>query len=600
MGKTLKIIMLCVLVAALLPRCARQSSTLTGGEKDTIPPVFLYAEPAMNATGFDAKRIDIYFDEFVKLQNVNSSFIVSPPMKEKPEVVLYGKYVRVKLGEAPREGYTYTLDFGETIVDNNENNKMGFFEYVFSTSDHIDSLSIRGRVVNAFDGAPAKTESSDIKVLMYNVLSDSIPYKEPPAYVARADANGFFEFNHLRPDTFLVFAIQDIGDDLMFNVPEENVAFLDTFVVVDTTFIQPLVADDPFRNDSLKEKYPDMVPRLLDLYLFQEEKTRQYRTSYSRPSPNVLMFTYNLPVQDTLALAFADTLTEQTPPLPFMSAARDTAWYWLTDTALINMTSLRFSLTGPVTDDSLKTIVSRTDTLRMVSEELANAQAQSAKRRKKSDDGQAEKKPYELLSVTSGTGNGKLALNGTYRLSFSQPLARTDESRISLAEQVNDSVWSPVEYRLLPDSTDLLRAVMDWKFKEGATYRLTADTMAFTSIYGAHNDSLGFNIEVQELDYYSNIQVTLRNVKGPMLIQVLQPDSEKVIKQLPVDRNGILNIAYLEPGKYVLKAVHDTNGNGKWDTGNYLRKIQPERVQYYPEELTTQSSFTTEADWTLK
>ncbi len=124
--------------------------------------------------------------------------------------------------------------------------------------------------------------------------------------------------------------------------------------------------------------------------------------------------------------------------------------------------------------------------------------------------------------------------------------------------------------------------------------------MAFTSVYGVPNDSTVIRITVQSLDFYSNIQVALHNVQGHTLIQVFQQGRDKVFKQLEVDKSGVLNIAYLPPGQYTLKAVYDNNANGKWDTGNYLKGIQPEKVDVYEDPITTQSSFTTEVDWTLK
>ncbi len=601
MGRILKITSILCGVLFCLPYCARQSSTLTGGLRDTIPPVFLYAEPAMNSTGFSARRIDIFFDEYVKLQNVNSTFIVSPPMSEKPEVVLYGKYIRIKLPEDPVPGYTYTMSFGETIVDNNENNKMGFFEYVFSTSDRIDSLSLTGRVLEAFTGkAPAKKDGADIKVMLYNDIRDSIPYLERPAYIARADAYGFFEFNHLRADTFMIFVLEDVGDDMLFGVPDERIAFLDTLIVIDAGCLRSTEEAAVFHTDSIKEKTPEQVPHRLDLFLFQEEKTRQYRTSYTRPDPNRLVYTFNMPLDSVPGIALVDTLIEPAPFLPFLSAGRDTVTYWILDTTLVTTPMVRVALTSPVTVDSLKTTVARTDTLRMQAEAAAAPAATTGRGRRRQQNQPDPKRADEQLRLSSNADGGPLALNGRFYLRVSQPVAAIDRQRLQLSEVVSDTVSKPVEFQLVQDSADLLRYAVDWSFQEQKNYRFVADTMAFTSVYGVHNDSTVIRITVQSLDFYSNIQVALHNVQGHTLIQVFQQGRDKVFKQLEVDKSGVLNIAYLPPGQYTLKAVYDNNANGKWDTGNYLKGIQPEKVDVYEDPITTQSSFTTEVDWTLK
>ena len=600
MGRVLKITSILCGVLLCLPYCARQSSTLTGGLRDTIPPVFLYAEPAMNSTGFSARRIDIYFDEYVKLQNINSTFIVSPPMSEKPEVVLYGKYIRIKLPEDPVPGYTYTMSFGETIVDNNENNKMGFFEYVFSTSDRIDSLTLTGRVLEAFTGnAPAQKEGTDIKVMLYNDIRDSIPYLERPAYIARADAYGFFEFNHLRADTFMLFVLEDVGDDMLFGVPDERIAFMDTLVIIDDACLRSEAEADLFHTDSVRAKTPEMVPHRLDLYLFQEEKSRQYRTSYNRPEPNRLVYTFNMPLDSLPGIALVDTVIEPAPFLPFLSAGRDTVTYWILDTTLVTTPMLRVALTSPVTVDSLKMKVARTDTLRMQAEAV-QAPAATGRGRRRQENQVEAKRADEQLRLSSNADGGTLALNGRFYLRVSQPVSAVDMQRLHLFEVASDTVSRPVEFQFAQDSADLLRYAVDWPLQEQKVYRFVADTMAFTSVYGVHNDSTVIRVTVQSLDFYSNIQIALHNVQGHMLIQVFQQGRDKVFKQLEVDRNGVLNIAFLPPGQYTLKAVYDANANGKWDTGNYLKGIQPEKVDVYEDPVTTQSSFTTEVDWTLK
>ena len=166
--------------------CARIPGSITGGPKDETPPQFVSSTPPNYSTNFDAKRIDMVFDEYLQLKDVNNQFVSSPYMKKKPEILLYGKKVRVKLKESLLKepllpNITYTFDFGSSITDLNEGNIATGFSYVFSTGDHIDSLTFTGRVLNAFNlKSGGKEDKATTWVGLYDDLSDSIVYKQPP------------------------------------------------------------------------------------------------------------------------------------------------------------------------------------------------------------------------------------------------------------------------------------------------------------------------------------------------------------------------------------------------------------------------------------
>lgn len=165
-----------------------------GGPKDVTPPHVVEERPASFNRNFDKKSINIYFDEYVQLKNVNEKFIISPPQAKKPKVRLKGKYISVEFQDSLRQETTYTLDFADAIADNNEGNPLGYYRYVFSTGNVLDTLELSGNVVDAETNEPVY----NAYVFLYRNQADSVPITELPDYMARTDSSGFFRLTNLR------------------------------------------------------------------------------------------------------------------------------------------------------------------------------------------------------------------------------------------------------------------------------------------------------------------------------------------------------------------------------------------------------------------
>jgi hypothetical protein len=585
-------------------QCAKMPGSISGGPKDQTPPKFVYSTPANYSTHFNAKRADIYFDEFLQLKDVNNQFYSSPPIAKQPEILLYNKMVRINLKEPLLPGMTYSFDFGEALVDNNEANKLTGFLYTFSTGNHIDSLTFTGQVLNAFDLTPRKKDDkTPIWVLLYDDLSDSAVYKHVPTYIARTDNLGFFTISHIRPDTFRIFALRDMGNNLIFDMPAEQVAFSDSLIIADQRYYHD--PELPFPTslsvpDTIKEKNPELIHKDIVLYLFQEPPTKQYRIAYERKESNLLRFVYNLPV-DTLKIDIGDYRPEGKWFELESSRNNDTLDYWLLDTALVNRGTLMVNMLSPRTD-SLNQLVYINDTLKMLFEPPKTAATTGRSRRDR--DEEPVKKPrtaVETMLLTPNVGNnGTMDLTSRMLLTASQPIEHIDRSKIILQEAV-DSLKKSVPYTLVQDTVNMRKSYLDWTLKEDTKYFLTVDSMAFKSIYRVNNDSTGITFTTQKKDYYSSIEITLDSVPCPLIVQALKGEKEDIVKQVALTDGNVVLLDYLKPDKYKLKVIFDKNGNGKWDTGQYLKKIQPEKVEYFSEpEITTRSGWKTELQWTLQ
>ncbi|MEO8149824.1 MAG: Ig-like domain-containing domain, partial [Bacteroidia bacterium] len=186
-------LLLCLFVVS----CAIRQQP-SGGSKDLVPPKILHSLPENYTTNFIAKEIRIDFDEFIDLKELNKQLVISPLMKNDPEVSVKGKSLIIKLPDSLRQNTTYTLNFGNAIVDTHESNALDDFQYVFSTGPVLDSLQVNGEVKFAEN---LKTEKG-IVVMLYNNLSDTVVYNTLPDYFAKTDSSGKFLIKNLRPDTY--------------------------------------------------------------------------------------------------------------------------------------------------------------------------------------------------------------------------------------------------------------------------------------------------------------------------------------------------------------------------------------------------------------
>jgi len=590
----------------LFDHCARIPGSITGGLKDEVPPRFVQSVPPNYSTGFNAhaKRVEITFDEFLQLKDAAGQFYSSPPIKKKPEILLYGKKVRVNFKESLMPDMTYVFDFGTSITDLNEGNIATDFLYVFSTGDHIDSLTFTGRVLNAFDLKPnGKDDKVMTWVMLYDDLSDSAVYRQTPTYIARTDPSGFFTFSHIRPDTFRIFALRDMGNNLLFDTPTERIAFSDTLIVTDRRYYRK--PDSLFftsRNtpDSIKEKNPDRLHTDIVLYQFEETPKRQYRMAYERKEPNMLRFVYSMPV-DSIGINLVEYETAGKWYELETSSKRDTLDYWLTDTTLVSRKTLTVHLHSPRTD-SLNLLIFTDDTLKLTYEEPRQAPAARSRRdRTEVEDKPKPRTALETMTITTNIKNGgTMELTDRMQLIASQPIKSADFSKIILQEQF-DTLKRTVAFTFTRDSVNVRKAYLDWKLKEDTKYFLTIDSMSFTSIYGVFNDSTGINFTTQKEDYYSVLEITFDTIPCPLVVQALKGAKEDLVKQVTLTNGKVATLDFLKPDKYIIKIIYDQNGNGKWDTGDYLKKIQPEKVAYFPEpEVETHSNVKTELQWSLK
>jgi hypothetical protein len=674
--KTIKYWLLLLTIAGFIPlffpRCANIVPP-TGGPRDTIPPEVIRSTPSNFTTNFTRSGIHIEFDEFIELRNINQQFLMTPPQSQRPEFRARGRDLYIELKDDLIANTTYTLNFGDAIVDLNEGNALSNFEFVFSTGDVIDSLSYSGTVLNAFDNEPVEGAI----VMLYNELHDSVPYRQMPLYANRTGKDGRFRLNNLRGDTFLVFVITDVNNNYLYDRPgEELIAFRDDYILPDTIHIhghphdhhhdhdhhehdhhhdhdhhehdhhhqhngdhhhdhsshdhdhghhhhdhQHIIKVDTLpshlnnhshprepaaetgdtirpgqygwhENDSVVladtiELKPEInFPEGDTLFLFREETGRQFVSRNERNQRGELLFVFNLPLSREWSIEplnfepAADWMVEE------RNSRKDSIRYWITDPVALEIDNMRFLATywatGP--SDSLQKI---SDTLNM---NFATPRTRRA--------GQSEDAPVALSANFSIRRDGNQELNKDLVITFPEPLSDIDQSKVRLASAQNNET-ALHNFDLIRDSLKIRNYHLKTAWAPGRNYRLSADPGAFTGIYGHVSDSINFTFTTREEDHYGRILVTVTGVAGPVIIQLLG-ENKNVLSESHLRDDDEVIFDYLQPQKFFLKAIFDTNDNGKWDTGNYLKGIQPERVMLYREVIATRSNWDIEISWDLR
>lgn len=576
-----------------------------GGPYDETPPKFVRATPEPNATNNKRKKISIEFDEYIKLDKASEKVIISPPQNEAPEVKVSGHRVLVEFFDTLRENTTYTVDFGDAIVDNNEDNPLGNFAYAFSTGEHIDTMEVSGTVLSADNLEPVK----GIQVGLHKNLEDSAFVKLPFDRISRTDSRGHFTIRGVAPGKYRIYALMDGNQNYLFDSKTEAVAFLDSLVVPD---MRPAMRQDTVWNeldtlayDTIYEvHYTRFLPDNLILRSFKEENPMQYLVKSEREQLNRFSLYFSAKA-DTLPTIKGLDFDEKDAFIIESNPRNDTIRYWIKDTVMCERDTLTFQMDYLATD-TLGQLVPKTDTLRMVNkidkkrrmalaeEALKKEEKERKKRAKKGDTLKVEPK-FFAMSVDAPSS---LDLNRNIVLKFEEPVEHIDTAAIHMAVKV-DSLWEDIPFILMGDSVvpRQYQILADWQ--PGQEYQLKIDSLGIKGIYGLYTNKVENQLKVKTLEDYGTLYLNIVGA-GPHAIVQLLNSSDGVVRQQPVTDKNTCDFYFLQPStKYYIRLFNDDNNNGVWDTGNYEEKRQPEEVYYFPKVWEMKANFEFEETWDI-
>ena len=518
-----------VLSIVVISGCAKRGSP-TGGPVDSIPPVLINASPKINSTNFDSKEIRLTFDEFVKLDKVDEQLIISPPINKSSYEVkpLNGvtKKVFLEFIDSLETETTYSINFGNSIKDNNEGNPLTFFSYTFSTGETIDSLYVRGNISDAFD----KETDDYISIHLYridSIFNDSIIFNNRPTYISNSLDSTSYQFKNIKEGKYLILALKDIDNNYFFDPFYDKIGFIDSLITLP--------------RDSI-----------INFKLFKEETSLIWDKPHFINSEKIGFGYYgkldlkNIEIESSIPDSVNYTYTKENE--------KDTLIFWLSRNSF---DSLNFNL---IEKDTTKLVTVKFD--------------------------RAKDTLIDSLSISPKT-TSIIHLKETFKLSSNIPLKNIEDSLITIRDI--DSLIVPFTTSI-NDNLDQI----DIKFEVSPSdnYRLFILPEAIKDIRGVSNDTLQYNVVSQSLEDYGNVYLdVIRNSNSKFILQMIDSNGDVIRVFKNVNQDATYNFDYVRPGKYIFRLIEDANNNDKWDTGNYLKKIKPERVYYFSNELEVRANW---------
>ncbi|HLV14840.1 MAG TPA: Ig-like domain-containing protein [Xanthomarina sp.] len=523
-----------ILVCLLLVNCANRGKP-SGGDKDVDPPVIVKSDPENFSTNFKGTEIKIVFNEYVKINNLQKQLIISPPMDPAPEIYPQGaasKFITFKIKDTLDPNTTYAFNFGNSIVDNNESNPYPFYRYVFSTGDYIDSLSVKGIILDATLRKPEEY----VSVMLYEMdstFTDSIIYKKTPKYITNTlDSTTVFSIDNIKAGKYMMVALKDENQDSKYQQRSDKIGFLEKPITVPT--------DSLYTIKLFKE---EADPKIVNPRLVSGEKIAfGFEGDYKN---------MKIKIKSDTPKDFSYRVTKD--------AKSDSLNYWYkprfneVDTLIFNVTNKNYNQ-----DFVVKISEQKRDTL-----------------------------------IISTAPNGTIGFEEDFNISANIPFEKIVAEKISIMDK--DSLNVPFKSKLDSLTNKL---ALSFDKTENNRYSISVLPNTFTDFFENKNDSLNYTVTTKGFENYGNVRINLKNVNYPVIVQ-LTDDKGNVKAEKYSTVPEPIDFKYISPNKYYLRVVHDNNKNKKFDSGNYLKKQQPEKVSYFPDVIDVRANWDPIIDFTL-
>lgn len=606
-----KNLLLCLLALLLTAACASIGNP-DGGRFDETPPRVVGSSPADGAVNVSKRKVQILFDEYIKLEKASEKVVISPPQIEPANVRADGKRVKVDFYDSLRANTTYTIDFSDAIEDNNEGNPMGQYTFSFSTGDVIDTMQVSGRVLNAADLEPIK----GIMVGLYpadSIWNDTLFRTRPFLRVSRTNGEGRFTIKGVKDGAYRVRALEDKDGDFVFSQKNERVAF-DTTVYVTGSF--PDVRMDTVWRDSLwydsirVVPYTHYTPDDVLLLAFLEDGQERHLLKTVYPEPTNFTFYFTAPSDSTPRIKGLNF--DERCLVADASLKNDTVTFWVTDTALIHRQDTLSMILSYMETDTLGQLVVTNDTLdlspkttyaKIAAERSKQIEAWEKDRERRQKKAKKplpyEENPYERIWLEAGfKPSGSLAPNQNVRYLAKEPILEVDTTKIHFYVK-KDTDWLPAPFLFMPEERSAKSYMLYAEWEPGQKYRFVMDTAAVVSVLEHESKSVRQEFHVRAVEEYGSIFIHVISPDTGVVVQLLSKN-DKVEAQQRTDKDGNADFFFMKPGEYYMRCYVDANGNGQWDTGDYASGLQPERVYYFGKPLPLKAQWDLRQDWDIR
>lgn len=606
-----KNLLLCLLALLLTAACASIGNP-DGGRFDETPPRVVGSSPVDGAVNVSKRKVQILFDEYIKLEKASEKVVISPPQIEPANVRADGKRVKVDFYDSLRANTTYTIDFSDAIEDNNEGNPMGQYTFSFSTGDVIDTMQVSGRVLNAADLEPIK----GIMVGLYpadSTWNDTLFRTRPFLRVSRTNGEGRFTIKGVKDGAYRVRALDDKDGDFVFSQKNERVAF-DTTVYVTGSF--PDVRMDTVWRDSLwydsirVVPYTHYTPDDVLLLAFLEDGQERHLLKTVYPEPTNFTFSFTAPSDSTPRIKGLNF--DERCLVADASLKNDTVTFWVTDTALIHRQDTLSMILSYMETDTLGQLVVTNDTLdlspkttyaKIAAERSKQIEAWEKDRERRQKKAKKplpyEENPYERIWLEAGfKPSGSLAPNQNVRYLAKEPILEVDTTKIHFYVK-KDTDWLPAPFLFMPEERSAKSYMLYAEWEPGQKYRFVMDTAAVVSVLEHESKSVRQEFHVRAVEEYGSIFIHVISPDTGVVVQLLSKN-DKVEAQQRTDKEGNADFFFMKPGEYYMRCYVDANGNGQWDTGDYASGLQPERVYYFGKPLPLKAQWDLRQDWDIR
>ena len=603
MLNVLRLAVALLFASALMSRCASMM-TPTGGPRDSLPPVIVNMTPDNFATGRPTVghgKIYIEFDEFVQLKDQQKEFFTSPAMKKKPLITLRGRGIVVQLRDTLAPNTTYALNFGSAIRDNNEGNPLYSMRYVFSTGPEIDSMVLSGYTADSY-----KADSVSKSFIWFFPADsveqvagyDSTIFKYKPAVIARAETNGIFIAQNLKPIPYRIYAVEDKNDNQMYEPGSDQVGFLDG------TYNPAEMPDFAIWYDSLRQ-YVTAEPQLYFRMFTDKAFRRQLLSESERPLQHKAMLYFGAANPRITSLRF-DSIPEDRVIVDPQTEGRDTIALWFN----VPSASLPDTIKGTITyfkHDTVNRLQEVTEDLKLpwrlieTKEQERERERLERERRKAEAAGEEwvepkKENPFAFKMPTSGEINPENHLT----VDFDYPLVKLDSAELLLTRVLEDNSIEDIPVRMVRDTGMLRRWQVRAPWKLGGQYTLTIPEGAITDVAGLSNDSIIRKYTVLDPEKFATVLIHVRGRDDGTKYIVQLLDGSNALKQEKRDvTTGDIRFNYVPAGEIKFRVIEDRNGNGKWDSGNVVERLQPERAEIYANDQG-EDTFATKTNWEIE
>lgn len=528
-------IFLVIILFLILASCARRGRP-EGGPKDFDKPIMVKADPDFQSLQFDEDQIKIYFDEYVKLKEVNTQLIVSPPLKYNPVISPLGspsKRITIKIKDTLEENTTYTFNFAQSIVDNTEGNILDNFKYIFSTGDYIDSLKVKGAIKDAYDLVMIENPT----IMLYPVhenYKDSVIFNEKPTYVGSTiDSLHNWEITNIKAGTYRLIALNDASKNYKFNPKEDRIAFHSELITIP--------------GDSI-----------FDLSLFKQKLSFKLMSRPKDISKGHVIIGFE-GESDGVEIKMLSNTPEDFKAFYAKDRRSDTLNYWFTDYAL----------------DSMMLEVRKGSYLDTIKVQINEEEIDSMR-----------------LEVST---YGMLHYRDTLKIASSVPVMKLDTTKFHFIDR--DSVDVPLKLKM-SESRGMIDIEFEKELNQ--SYKLFIEPGAIEDIFGVTNDSINSSVKTGKVSDYCSIFLTMQGIKRfPAIIHLIDQQGDLITETYATGPQAF-EFRYLQPSRFKVRIIYDDNENRQWDTGDFLQNIQPEEVYYVKSVIEAKANWEVEERIVLK